>query len=106
MKGMAYGSQRASVDGPCLGSTIPHQGSGEQVIVDGQRAKLDSGGKVLRDPETQKILTEPALVTRNSASQGPFVVIVFPNTSVKKNFVSVDASLKTVIDQRFQALTE
>lgn len=83
-----------------------HQEFGEQVIVDGQRAKLDSGGEVLRDPETQKILTEPALVTRNSASQGPFVVIVFPNTSVKKNFVSVDASLKAVIDQRFQALTE
>jgi hypothetical protein len=33
-------------------------------------------------------------------------VIVFPGTSVKRSFVSVDASLKPVIDSRFEALTK
>jgi Fungal chitosanase of glycosyl hydrolase group 75 len=81
-----------------------HQLFGETVIVDGVKAQLGPDGNPLRDPATQKLLTEPARVTRNSASKGPFVVIVFPGTSVKRSFVSVDASLKAIIDQRFRAL--
>jgi hypothetical protein len=81
-----------------------HQLFGESVIVNGEKAELGPDGNPLRDAVTGKFLTEPALVTRNSASKGPFVVIVFPGTSVKRSFVSVDASLKAVIDQRFQAL--
>lgn len=83
-----------------------HQLFGEVVIVKGEKARLGPDGKPLHDPATQKLLTDPALVTRNSASKGPFVVIVFPGTSAKRTFVSVDASLKTVIDRRFQALAK
>lgn len=83
-----------------------HQLFGETVVVDGSKARLGPDGKPLLDPVTGKILTDPAKVTRNSASKGPFIVIVFPGTSVKRNFVSVDASLKPVIDQRFEALAK
>jgi hypothetical protein len=83
-----------------------HQLFGETVVVDGREARLGADGKPLFDSVTGKILTDPAKVTRNSASKGPFLVIVFPDTSVKRNFVSVDASLKPAIDQRFEALAK
>ena len=85
-------------------SVKAHQLFGEHVIVNGERARVGQDGVPMRDPTTHKLLTQPALVTRNSASQGPFVVIVFPRTSVGKLFVSVNESLKPAVDQRFQAL--
>jgi hypothetical protein len=81
-----------------------HRRFKEAVVVQGLKAKLNDRGQPKRDPQTGKIVTEPAMATRNSASKGPFIVIVFPNTSVKNKFVSVAESLEKTIDQRFHAL--
>ncbi len=87
-------------------SVKAHQLFGESVIVRGAKARLGTNGKPMRDSTTLKLLTVPALVTRNSASKGPFVVIVFPGTSVGRSFEGVDSSLKTVIDRRFRTLVD
>lgn len=83
-----------------------HQLLGETVVVPGKKPRLGADGKPVTDPSTNAILSDPALVTRNSASQGPFIVIVFPGTLAAGTFVSVDASLKAAIEQRFTALAQ
>jgi Fungal chitosanase of glycosyl hydrolase group 75 len=83
-----------------------HQLLGETVVVPGKKPRLGPDGKPVTDPSTNAILSDPGLVTRNSASQGPFVVIVFPGTSAGGTFVSVEASLKAAIEQKFTALAQ
>jgi hypothetical protein len=58
----------------------------------------------MRDPATQKLLTEPAIVTVNRAQTGPFVVIVFPGTSAGRQFVNVKTSLEPKISSAFTRL--
>lgn len=82
-----------------------HRRFKENVIVPGRQPKLDDKGDPVKDPQTGKILTTPALVTRNSASKGPFVVIVFPRTSAKRKFVTVEQSLEKTLEQQFLALS-
>ena len=86
-------------------SVEAHRQFNEDVIVAGKKPKLDGNGKPVVDTQTGKIVSEPALVTRNSGSKGPFIVIVFPHTSVKGKFVSVEQSLRPAIEQRFAALS-
>jgi Fungal chitosanase of glycosyl hydrolase group 75 len=81
-----------------------HQLFGETVVVPGKKPRIGPDGNPMTDPNTNAILSDPAQVTRNSASQGPFVVIVFPGTSVGAKFVSVDASLHSAIEQNFATL--
>jgi hypothetical protein len=81
-----------------------HQILGETVIVSGKKPRLGPDGKPITDPDTNAILSDPAPVTRNSASQRPFVVIVFPGTSLGASFVNVDASLHSAIEESFAAL--
>jgi Fungal chitosanase of glycosyl hydrolase group 75 len=80
-----------------------HELFGETVVVSGKKAQKGPDGTPLRD-STGKIMTEPALVTRNSASKGPFIVIVFPHTSAGSKFVGVDETLRSVIEKKFAAL--
>jgi len=81
-----------------------HQLLGETVVVPGKKPRLGPDGKPVTDSDTNAFLSDAAQVTRNSASQGPFVVIVFPGTSVGARFVSVDESLHSAIEQNFAAL--
>lgn len=81
-----------------------HQLFGETVFTEGAKAQSGADGTPIRDTRTGKLVTVPALITRNVATKGPFVVIVFPGTSVGRKFETVDTSLKSVIDQRFQSL--
>jgi hypothetical protein len=78
-----------------------HELFGEKVIVNGSKAQRGPDGKPLTDPKTGKLLLEPALVTRDSESKGPFIVIVFPKTSVGRDFTNVCQSLSQVIESRF-----
>ena len=81
-----------------------HQLLGETVVVPGKKPRIGPDGGPVIDPNTSAILSDPAPVTRNSASQGPFVVIVFPGTSVGSRFLSVDESLRSTIEENFAAL--
>jgi Fungal chitosanase of glycosyl hydrolase group 75 len=83
-----------------------HQLFGETVAVPGKKPRLGPDGTPLKDSKTAAILTDPATVTRNSASKGPFIVIVFPGTSAGPKFVSVEASLQPAIDRKFDALVK
>ena len=80
-----------------------HELFGETVVVPGKKAQKGPDGTPLKDVNGM-IMTDPALVTRNSASKGPFIVIVFPHTSAGAKFVGVDESLKSVIEKKFAAL--
>jgi hypothetical protein len=81
-----------------------HQLFGETVVVPGKKPRLGLDGAPLKDPKNGAILTEPAMVTRNSASKGPFIVIVFPGISAGPKFASVEVSLQPAIDKKFAAL--
>jgi hypothetical protein len=81
-----------------------HQLFGVDTFTQGLQPQKGPGGAFLLDPATGQLITKPAVVTRNVATIGPFIVIVFPHTSVGKHFVSVDASLKATIDDHFNAL--
>ena len=81
-----------------------HQLFGETAIVPGKKPRLGPDGAPLKDPNTGAILADPGMVTRNSASKGPFIVIVFPGTSAGAKFVSVDTSLQPAIDKKFNTL--
>jgi len=81
-----------------------HQLFGVDTFKPGFRPRMGTDGQPQRDPQTNKLLVDPATVTKNQATVGPFIVIVFPHSSVGNKFVSVDSSLKAVIDQQFNAL--
>ncbi len=82
-----------------------HQLFGSAVLVPGRKAKLDGKGQPVAGATPGTLETEPAQVTRNSGTPGPFLVVVFPGTSVKWGFKSVDESLKPVLGPRWRALT-
>src|SRR5579859_460793 len=81
-----------------------HELFDETVVVPGKKPRIGPDGALMKDPKTGGVLADPALVTRNSASKGPFIVIVFPGTSVGAKFVNVEASLQPAIDREFDAL--
>jgi len=81
-----------------------HELFGFETFGPGLRARRDADGKPMRDPATGKLLTEPATVTVNHAQTGPFIVIVFPQSSAGKKFVSVEESLQPKIDPAFARL--
>jgi hypothetical protein len=81
-----------------------HELFGFEAFQSGLRAQRDPDGKPLRDPATGKLLTEPATVTVNHAQTGPFVVIVFPQTSAGRKFTSVKDSLEPKINGAFANL--
>jgi hypothetical protein len=82
-----------------------HQMFGVDTFEKGLRPRLGPDGKPLRDPQSHKILVDPAIVTRNKATTGPFIVIVIPHTSAGKKFVSFESSLKEKTESQFHALT-
>jgi len=81
-----------------------HELFGFETFKPGLRARRDVNGQPMRDPSTQKLLTEPAIVTVNRAQTGPFVVIVFPGTSAGRQFVNVKTSLEPKINSAFTGL--
>jgi len=82
-----------------------HQAFGETVVVDGFRAKRDGAGNPIPGDQPGSLQKEPAKVTRNSASAGPFLVIVFPKVRAAKPFKSVDESLRPALRQAWKDLT-
>jgi hypothetical protein len=86
-------------------SVNAHQQFGFDTFEKGFRPQLGSDGKPLRDPQTGKLLRDAATVTVNRAQNGPFIMIIFPQTSVGKNFVSVESSLRTQVDEVFGELS-
>ena len=82
-----------------------HELFGEQVVVEGHSARLDSNGKSVPGSTPGTFLLDPALVTRNSSSTGPFLVVVFPNTSVMKRFKTVEDSIQPTLEPMWSHLT-
>ena len=82
-----------------------HELFGENVIADGHAARMDASHQPVPGAKPGTFLLDPAKVTRNSGSKGPFLVIVFPNTTVGRQFKSVEESLKPVLEVKWQQLT-
>jgi hypothetical protein len=85
-------------------SVNAHQQFGFDTFEQGFRPRLGADGKPLRDPKTGQLLRDSATVTVNRAQNGPFIMIVFPQTSLGKDFVSVKSSLRAQIDEAFGEL--
>jgi hypothetical protein len=85
-------------------SVKAHQEFGFDTFEDGFRPRLSADGKPMQDPQTGKLLRDPATVTVNRAQTGPFIIIVFPNTSAGNSFNSVESSLRAKIDAAFTEL--
>src|SRR4029077_2810913 len=81
-----------------------HQEFGFDTFEDGFRPRLSADGKLTQDPQTGQLLRDPATVTVNRAQTGPFIIIVFPNTSAGNSFNSVESSLRAKIDTAFTEL--
>lgn len=82
-----------------------HQLFGSKVIVNGYRAKLPGRPSSCPNAPVGPFQLQAAIVTRNAATVGPFLVIVFPNTSLKKRFKSVDESLRPQLQNSWKKLT-
>jgi len=86
-------------------SVKAHELFGEEVVIDGNSAQMGANHHPLPGVKPGTFHLNPAKVTRNFGSKGPFLIIVFPSTTVRRQFKSVDESLKPILEPIWLNLT-